>query len=332
MKIAYITERNLTSNQLSGAITKDLRLLKILQSFSSVQVYFNDTTIFHKYYYLLNNGNINEKLFSEINENAYDLIIISAMVISPYLEGYRKIKGKKIFYFADSQFHEKNQKLSLKYTLLTTILANKEKSILKNNLCAYLGEDEIKYIPKRYQQNCLVFPFAIDLNQYSFQNDGKLILVGQFSYLPNYQMLVNINKIADKIHSKIYIYGQNIPDLDYKENMIVVGYADQLDDVYKDARALLYTIDYGVGIKNKVLEAMSYGVPTIGYKEAFTNLELENGKSCIEINDEKALIDAANNLDLSEISKQAYHTTEKKYSTEHITEIIKKSISQAIEN
>jgi len=161
MKIAYITERDINSKQVSGSVTRDLRLLEVLKSFSSVDIYFNDVSIYHKYYYLLNNNNINNKLFNKINNLNYDLVIISTFTISPFLNGYKYITKNKIFYIVDSSYHEKQQKLSLKYSILTTLLSIKEGKVLKDNFCAYLGQDEIKHIPKKYHKNCLIFPKKI---------------------------------------------------------------------------------------------------------------------------------------------------------------------------
>jgi len=326
MKIAYITERDIESSRISGAIIKDIRLLQVLRTFSQVNVFFNNPMIFNKHSFLFNNKRVNTPLFSQIDHEMYDIVIISAMVVSPFLLGYQKIKTKKIYYFADSQFHERKQKLTLKYSILINMLAIQEEKILKRNYCAYLGIDEIKYIPNKYLPHCFIFPFSITLNNKIFVNEGKLIIVGQYSYQPNLKMLQKVNDIAEMINYPIYIYGQNIPNLKYKKNMIVVGYAETLEEIYSGARALLYSIDYGVGIKNKVLEAMSYGIPTIGYKEAFTNLELIDKESCIVVDSNSALVNAANYFDLAAVSEKAHKVAQDKYSLTVISKEIKRNI------
>ena len=330
MNIAYITERDLNSNQISGAITRDIRLLEVLNSFSKVDVYFNDPTKYHKYLYLINNKKTNKKLFDEIDSKKYDIVIISTFAISPFLEGYNKIRNKKIFYFADSSFHMKNQYLSIKYKIITTILTMKEKKILKENYCAYLGKDEIKYIPNKYKEKCLIFPFYIKTNDNLFKDDGGLIVVGDYSFKPNYLMLKNINSIAEKINNIIYVYGKNIPQLEYKKNIKIAGYAKTLKEIYKDKKALLYPINYGTGIKNKVLEAMSYGIPTIGFKEAFTNLDLIDNETCLIVSDLNQLALECSNKSLSDISKLLYKKSNKDFSFSKIKNLVFQEIYRVV--
>jgi hypothetical protein len=319
LKIAYITERDLNSNRVIGSITRDIRLLEVLKSFSEVDIYFNNPSIYYKYLYVINNYNSNNKLFKEIDSKNYDIVIISTFPISPFLNGYKKLSTKKIFYFADSSYHFRTQKISIKYKAVSYLLSFKEKSILNSEYCAYLGNDEIKHIPKKYQKNCLTFPFFININTNYFNNIGKLIIVGDYNFKPNYIMLKNINNIAEKINHDIYIYGNNIPKLDYKSNIKIIGYAETLDEIYQDTRALLYGIDYGTGIKNKVLEAMSYAIPTIGYKEAFTNLDLVDKKNCLIVDSLKDLINICNSKDLSKISNNLHSYTKKNFSLQVIT-------------
>lgn len=332
MKIAYITERDINSKQISGAITRDIRLLEILNSFSTVDIYFNDPTIYHKYLYIINNNQTNESLFEEINSKDYDLVIISLMMNSPFLNAYNIIHHKSLYYIGDSSFHINSQKLTIKYKIMSYIYKIKEKRFLKKNMCAYLGKDEIKFIPKKYRKNCIQFPFFVDINKNLFNNNGKLILVGDYNFKPNYVMLKNMSKVADKIKNDIYVYGKNIPKQDYPSNIKIIGYADTLDEIYQDARALLYPVSYGTGIKNKVLEAMSYGIPTIGYKEAFTNLNLINKESCLKIKDMKELIEITNNYDLTSVSSCVYYTTKKEYSKSKITAYIQENIENYIRN
>lgn len=330
MKIAYITERDLNSKQISGAITRDIILLEALKSFANVDIYYNSPVKYHKYRFLLNNKNKNLDLYNKINQKIYDIVIISVFMNSPYLNGYDYIDHKKIFYIADSSFHMNRQKLNFKYKIASHIYKCIESKFIKNHLCAYLGEDEVNCIPKKYHKHCLIFPFFIDKKQNKFNQNGKIILVGNYNFKPNYIMLENINSIADYINKDIYIYGQNIPMLNFKTNIKIVGYVKTIDEIYANSKALVYCVNYGTGIKNKVFEAMSYGIPTIGFKEAFTNLNLIHKESCLQINFLEELREYLNNFDFTEISSNAYQITEKCFSKEKIAFVIKETIDKVI--
>jgi len=81
-------------------------------------------------------------------------------------------------------------------------------------------------------------------------------------------------------------------------------------------------LNYGTGIKNKVLEAMSYGIPSIGFKEAFTNLDLINNETCLIVSDLNQLALECSNKSLSDISKLLYKKSNKDFSFSKIKNLV----------
>jgi hypothetical protein len=141
MKIAYITEQKLYFEKINGSITRDLKLISVLQKVTDeVELFFADTSLYHKYKYLLNNKN-SLNIISEINKNNYDIAIISTFPISPYLQTYCQIQCKKIFYFCDSAYnmHKNTPPYDFIHKITTGIFIIKESAIIKNYLCIYLG-------------------------------------------------------------------------------------------------------------------------------------------------------------------------------------------------
>jgi glycosyltransferase involved in cell wall biosynthesis len=198
--------------------------------------------------------------------------------------------------------------LDIKYKILAIILALIEHDIVSTEKCAYLGEDEINSLPKKYRKNGLIFPFYIDAQSYNyFNNNGYIVFVGNYNFRPNRLALNKILEIAPKIHSKIKIFGPNVPPNNkIPKNVEIAGFSESLDDVFSGAKALIYPVPYGTGIKNKVIEAMSYGIPVIGFRNAFTNLNLEDKKNMIVVKRVSEIISTLNNVDLSFISSNAY--------------------------
>lgn len=306
MKIAIIFESFKEKEYQNGSSTKNKILYDELNTFSSVDKYIQKVEKRSKMnFFLGGNDKVDDILINKINSKNYDYVIISAMCNSSYLYSYaREINTKCYFYLADSAFHMRSQYLSFKYKLATFLLSIKENKLLKNNTCIYLGKDEIKYIPLKLRKNAIIFPFYQDKNINSFLNSGHLLLVGDYSFRPNYEMLIKINEISKRLIYPVYVYGSNIPEIEYNKNIVIKGYAPTLDEVYRGARALLYPVNYGTGIKNKVIEALSYSIPVIGYKEAFTNLE-DISDSVVIINSINELVNAANESDFSQKSSFA---------------------------
>lgn len=72
--------------------------------------------------------------------------------------------------------------------------------------------------------------------------------------------------IRDNPEIIFYIYGSHVPDSIKAletDNIKVVGFAENLDDIFHNHRLIVAPLLSGAGIKGKVLEAMSYGVPQV---------------------------------------------------------------------
>ncbi|WP_318464691.1 glycosyltransferase family 4 protein [Photobacterium leiognathi] len=332
MKIAILIESFNEKEYQNGSSTKNKILCDELNVFSSIDKYVHKVNPPSKInFFSGGNGDVDISIINEINSKNYDCVIISAMCYSSCLYTYSKvIKSKCIFYLADSTYHMRSQFVSFKYKLATYLLSFKEGKLLSDNICAYLGEDEIKSIPRKLRDNSIILPFYQNENKNIFSNDGHLLLVGDYSFKPNYEMLICINKIAQYLKYPVHVYGSNIPEIKYAKNIVIKGYAPTLNDVYNGARALLYPINYGTGIKNKVIEALSYGVPVIGYKEAFTNL---NGvkNSVVIIESQQDLISSCNDYDLQKYSENALLYIKEKMSLLEVSSIVKRNIINSIE-
>jgi glycosyltransferase involved in cell wall biosynthesis len=327
--IAYITERELNSTRINGSVTRDIKLLKILNKSGDVTVYYSDVTKFSKYEFLFKNKHCSP-VINEINMKQYDIVIISTFLTSPYLRGYRNIIHSKIFYLCDSGFHMmKNVSiLKIKYKLIFFFLTLIEKNIIKHEKCAYLGNDEVNSLPKKHRKNAVIFPFYIEPNSVNaYHENGYIFYVGDYDFWSNKEALQKILLMAKNISCTIKIFGSNIPALkNVPENVELVGYAKSLDEIYTGAKALIYPVSYGTGIKNKIIEAMSYGIPVVGLKNAFTNLNVTDKQNAIIVKKTDEMVWILNNVNLNEISNQTYSFVKNNMSEKIVTEQIEKYI------
>jgi glycosyltransferase involved in cell wall biosynthesis len=327
-KIAYITEKK-PGEKIDGGNIQDTKMLKLLYQLGEVKLYYADVQTYYKYEYIWNN-NHKPAIIDEINNIDFNVVIITAYQTSPFLMGYRRIKHKKYFWLRDSAFlmRKNTNFFNIKYKMVNTLLASKERNLIKHEQCAYLGNDEINSLPKKYRKNAVVFPFHIAVKQKNyFDKTGHVLYMGQFSYWTNREAFYKILRIAPRITGKIKIFGLNIPKINtVPPNVELVGYVESLDDAYIGAKALIYPISCGTGIKNKVIEAMSYGIPVIGFRNAFTNMNVEHNKNCIIVRKTAEIIDGLNRADLGVISENARLFIEREMSEEHALSCVKKYI------
>ncbi|PVZ70244.1 glycosyltransferase [Pelagibaculum spongiae] len=106
----------------------------------------------------------------------------------------------------------------------------------------------------------------------SFEQRKDIAFLGGFNHHPNVEAVkyfaANVMPLLIKKEPdlKFYIYGSN-PSEEIEalasENIVVVGFVKNLDDVFHNHKVIVAPLLSGAGIKGKVLEAMSYGAPQV---------------------------------------------------------------------
>jgi len=325
-KIALITERRSVSVD-NGSTLRDKNLLASLEVFATVDVFYNDLSGYGRWDMLRSNVSIPLDIEAVLKDQSYNRIIVSTFPVSPCFLTYAKINSGVIYYLCDSTFHMVTQYLNFKIKLISLFLAYKERQVLQLTTAAYLGQDEIDHLPKRYQSQTIIIPFHIKKSENLFDKNGFVTFAGDFSFAPNREALNEIIELAQDIDIQFKLFGSKFPDdIELPSNICFLGYAENLMDLYKGARALIYPVKYGTGVKNKVIEAMSYGIPVIGYKEAFTNIKLNE---MVASNIVKNRSDFNNLLcsDLTNISLAVHDIIIKSFSKKSVAEIISCNLS-----
>jgi glycosyltransferase involved in cell wall biosynthesis len=140
----------------------------------------------------------------------------------------------------------------------------------------------------------LELPFMLDRiteeqisNKPSFKVRSDFISIGNFKHEPNWQSVLYLKKsiwplIKKELPTaKLLIYGayatQKVTDLhNEKEGFIVKGRAEDAHKVIEKARVLLAPLQFGAGLKGKLIDAMQTGTPsvatTIGAEGMHANL------------------------------------------------------------
>lgn len=325
-KIALITERRSGSVE-NGSTLRDKNLLASLETFAKVDVFYNDLSSYGRWDMLRSNMGIPLDIEAVLKDQSYDQIVVSTFTVSPCFLTYAKINSAVIYYLCDSAFHMVSQYLNFKIKLITLFLTYKELQVLRLTTAGYLGQDEIDHLPKRYQSQAIILPFHIKKNENLFDKNGFVTFAGDFSFAPNRKALNKIIELAEDIDIQFKLFGSNFPaDVELPSNVSFLGYAESIIDLYKGARALIYPVEYGTGVKNKVIEAMSYGIPIIGYKEAFTNIKLNE---MVASNIVKNKSDFNNLLcsDLTNMSLAVHDIITKSFSKKSVAETISCNLS-----
>ncbi len=123
------------------------------------------------------------------------------------------------------------------------------------------------------------------------KNNNKIIFIGNIKYLPNKEACFNfVKKILPKINKKFpeiefHIIGEisilNKIMLKRYKNVKVLGPKKNLKPLIKNSICGISNLNIATGMQNKILNYMSYGIPSICSFKSFNNSELKKGKDLL---------------------------------------------------
>ena len=125
-------------------------------------------------------------------------------------------------------------------------------------------------------------------------NGKNVLIVGKMSYYPNIEgVLWFYKKVWKKLKAmvpeiKLYIVGRD-PDAEIRNindpSVIVTGTVDSVEEYYSIADAVAIPIFSGGGVKTKLIEAASYGIPIVSTDEGIKGTEFRNYEHLFVAND-----------------------------------------------
>lgn len=230
-----------------------------------------------------------KKQFSKIvNDNDYDIIIISYVYWAPLLDTIRK--GNKTKWIIDTHDFLTSQFQDHKKFALDRYF-KKEITILKKFDDVWVISNEEKYLFSQFitKQVSLVthgLPNAIETSSkkektidvlYVASENFHNIKSAKWFFKDVYPLLSSDVKIT--VVGKI---GNHIPNFENVEKLIFVK---ELDDVYTKAKITICPMLSGTGVKIKVIESLSHGIPVVCTERGVDGLLNKTNNGCLTTND-----------------------------------------------
>ncbi|WP_223035009.1 glycosyltransferase [Hanstruepera marina] len=204
------------------------------------------------------------------------------------LHGLRKgrhqaFKDQKLFertYLLNDTF--KRELASIYRSDLSLIISEYEMDLLVHDL--HIDKSLLAYLP--FMEDRLEDEVIAQLP--NFEARQHFITIGNFLHEPNYQAVLYLKKniwplIRKQLpKAEMHVYGayalQKVLQLhNEREGFIIKGFADDVDRVMQHAKVCLAPLQFGAGLKGKLIDAMKNGTPcimsTIAAEGMFGNLE-----------------------------------------------------------
>ncbi len=173
-------------------------------------------------------------------------------------------------------------------------LSRYEKAIFDDfDVKTIISKPDRDLIPHPKRDEILIIPNGVDHDFFKPMEREKrydIVFTGNMSYAPNVNAVDYLaNDILPKVwqripEAKMYIAGAS-PDPRVKkvgsDRIIVSGWLDDIRDAYAQSRVFIAPMRIGTGLQNKLLEAMSMGLPAITTPLANGSLGAQPGKEIL---------------------------------------------------
>lgn len=293
------------------------------------------------------NQEFESKLIEYLNSD-YQVIFIESIFLSPYIRTIKKYsKAKLILRAPNIEFkiwenHSQNTKNPIKKWYLHSLTEKLKKTELKcfnqvdgiltisNHDCSIIET----FTPKTPKLN---LPFSIESENITPINKNHFFFIGAYNWQPNLDAVLHIiNSLFPLILKKfpdsiLHIAGSYTPKELYQyesQSIKIHGKVSSVKEFMKQSGILLAPIFSGSGVRIKILEALSFGIPVIGSSIAVQGI---NSKACFIANKDNDYIDIIQSFNsdlINEIQKDAIDYINKNY---HPTQI-EKLLDEFVQN
>lgn len=170
-------------------------------------------------------------------------------------------------------------------SLLINDIAKREiASIYRCDLTLIISKYELKLLEKDFKidTSLLIYvPFLLEkqktntLKNYPvFENRGHFMTIGNFKHEPNWNSILCLKSeiwpiIRKKLpQAEMHIFGsyssQKVQELhNSKEGFLIKGRIENSKDAFINSRVCLAPLQFGAGLKGKLIESMQFGTPSV---------------------------------------------------------------------
>lgn len=205
----------------------------------------------------------------------------------------------------------------------------------KSELSVVVSSESIVVLPN-------VHPVPDFCSLPAWEKRQDILFVGGFDHEPNVDAVIYFCEhilplVVEELPDVVFhVVGSNMPEHIFglrSPHVNPVGYVADLREVFDRVRVFVAPLRYGAGLKGKVGQSMSFGVPVVGTSIAFEGFSLVDHHEGIIANDPEIFAQSVVNLFVDHdlwlsISTNAWRVIEERFSTQAVRQCVQ-SLLQA---
>lgn len=233
------------------------------------------------------NSNIS-KIISSILKNNIEIVFLDSSLMGKLSNAIKKRTNAKIIvFFNNVEYDYTLVRFGIEFSIQKIIyqrlaFKNEKKSIINSDYRISLTERDRNRIFELYhkQIDCVI-PVTLPDKRYNFNfnNIGKYCLLFGANTRANYEGYKwFVQNVAEKIKSDIVIAGKGFDKIANefeRDNVQVIGFVEDLEELYANAICIIIPLLSGSGMKLKTVEALMYGKTIFGSAEAFEGYDFD---------------------------------------------------------
>ena len=252
-----------------------------------------------------------------ISENSFDAIHVQHLRMAQYLHKEQHIPrildlpDAFSLYWQRKQAHASNPILKWLEGIEQSRVYQYERILASYNLSLVCStEDQAYLVREHHLNNIALLPNGVATDTFApqdhdYSHNHTLLFTGNMDYKPNIDAVIYFTTsilplIQERFPQIRFIIAGQRPVAKVlalaNEHVIVTGFVPDMAAQYNEASVVVAPLRFGAGTQNKVLEAMSMGVPVVCSHIGFNGLGIASGEGAIMQTDTKAF--AASVIDL----------------------------------
>ncbi|MFK5970105.1 MAG: glycosyltransferase [Candidatus Marithrix sp.] len=139
----------------------------------------------------------------------------------------------------------------------------------------------------------------------SFEQRDGLVFIGNYNHQPNEDaMYFFVQDVLPKIHKRLpnvrlYLIGSNMKDklkALASEYVEIIGWVDEVEPEFAKRRVFVSYLRYGAGMKGKLGQALSLGLPVVSTTIGAEGMGLKNGETALITDEADSFAEAVSHL------------------------------------